>query len=61
MGFTESDYVNGPLLQRGIATLAMDTLSTDRCTTLALTNSDMFAGSSSTAYLESGHQLPAVL
>jgi hypothetical protein len=40
----------------------MDTLNThDGCTTLALTNSDMFAGSSNTAYLDSGNQHSAVL
>ncbi len=45
----------------GTATLAMDTLNTDGCTTLALTNTDMFDGSPHMAYLESGYQLPAVL
>ncbi len=45
----------------GTATLAMDSLSTNGCTTLALTNPDMFDGSSNTAYLDSGNQLPAVL
>jgi hypothetical protein len=43
------------------ANSAMDTLNSNRCTTLALTNADMFAGPSNTAYLDSGNQLSAVL
>ncbi len=45
----------------GTATLALDTLNTNGCMTLALTNTDMFDGSPHTAYLDSGNQLPAVL
>jgi hypothetical protein len=43
------------------ATLATHIIYTHGCTTLTLTNPDMFDGSSTTAYLDSGNQLPAVL
>jgi hypothetical protein len=45
----------------GTATLALDTLHTNGCTTVALTNTDIFDGSPHRAYLDSANQLPAVL
>jgi hypothetical protein len=45
----------------GTAKSAMDTHNINGRTTLALTNADMFDGSSTTASLDSGNQLPAVL
>jgi hypothetical protein len=45
-------------IRDGTATLAMDTLNTCGSTTLALTNSDMFAASSNSAYLDSGTHSP---
>ncbi len=49
-----------PILDK-TATLAKDNINTHGCTTLAMTNPEMFVGSSNTAYLDSGNQLPAVL
>jgi hypothetical protein len=57
----DSPVPMAPLNVDEAATLAMDTLNTDGCTTLALSNSDMFGGSSNTVYLDWGNQLPAVL
>jgi hypothetical protein len=67
-GDDDSDDLDGPPVDPavlivmptldGTATSAMDT---NGCTTLALTNADMFDGSPHMAYLDSGNQLPAVL